>query len=107
MGRCGLNTMGLYGTLLGRCYVLTHAILGIGNDARRYNINAKSYYCHTITDICISSLLSALLPLEFYHGHQLLFVVSAEYSHTLPTHRTEPLGRILLDPGQETMLSML
>ena len=85
----------------------THAMLGIENDARRYNINAKLYYCHTMKDICISSLLSALLPLEFYQRYQLLSVMSAESSHTLSAHRTEPLGRILLDPGQEAMLSML
>ena len=55
-------------------------------------------------NIGISRLSSALLPLEFYHGCQLLFVVSVESSHTLSAHRTEPLGRILVDPGQETML---
>ena len=56
--------------------------------------------------MCISILFSALLPLEFYHARQLVFVVSVESSHTLSAHRTEPLGRILLDPGQEAMLSM-
>ena len=36
--------------------------------------------------------------------HQLLFVVRVESCHTLSAHRTKPLGRILLDPSQETML---
>jgi len=45
----------------------------------------------------------ALLPLKFCNSQLYTFTRGID-EHTLSAHRAEPLGGLLLDPGQEAVL---
>ena len=73
------------------------------NNARRYAIDAEQVLRLSET-VAISNLFTTLLPFEFCNTRSASVQRPNTGGPTLPAHGTQPFGRILLNPGEETML---